>query len=145
MTQENERRKLRRSMNLAARGLVAAIMALTAAFLLPAAQAKDNPEDYTRVYTRTYDEVFQAAEKAAERLGWSITNADKDMGVVTGNGLRRSTKNTFEVHIEAVNQKPKTRVTIAVRYKERSDFGICDHNAVSRFFSELQKVMAIYE
>lgn len=61
MSQENERGQFRILVNVAAMGLVAAIVVLTATFLVPRAQAEDKLEDFTRVFGDTYDEVSQAS------------------------------------------------------------------------------------
>jgi hypothetical protein len=136
MTQETKRKKVK--------GLVVAVMALTSAFLFPAAQAKDKPEDSTRVYQHTYDEVFQAAQKAAERLGWSVTTADKDKGAITGNGVNDNTKNLFEAHIESVSAKPETRVTVVLKLTGLSGRGGRQY-FTNQFLSELAKVLATYD
>ena len=61
MSQENERGQFRILVNVAALGLVAAIVVLTATFLVPRAQAEDKIEDFTRVFGDAYDEVSQAS------------------------------------------------------------------------------------
>src|ERR1017187_5380350 len=63
MIRENERRKWRDSVTLAAWVIVAGIVAAACLFPLAQAKEKENPEDYTRVYPFTYEETFQAAQK----------------------------------------------------------------------------------
>jgi hypothetical protein len=107
------------------------------------APSKGNPEDFTRVYRYTYDEVFAATQDAIERLGWSVTNADKDKGTITGRGIYNKNSNTFEIHVETVSPKPETRMTV-VQIKD----GIFFSNgklAAGQLFSEVQKVLVTYK
>jgi len=144
MTQKNECRKLHSSVNMAARGLAVAIMALTAAFLFPSAQAKDipyNPDNFTRVYEFNYDEVFQAAQQAMLRRGLNVKEADKDKGIIR--------IGFADLHIEQISPKPEVRVTIDVhldpkkKYKPGPNYvGLYNANIL---FGELAKVLATYQ
>ena len=131
-------------------GKLAVILVVTVASLAPGASKSDKDQEFTRIYQHTYDEVFQASQEAIERMGYFITAKDKDKGTISGNGIFYSKtsvglmgkKCTFDFHIETLNPKPETRVTIdanaevwgapaASRLKER-------------FSNELQKVLATY-
>ena len=107
------------------------------------APAKDNPDDFSRVFNHTYDEVFQASQDAIERIGWFITKADKDKGTITGYGMYGKNNNTFEIHIEAVSQKPETRAAIAM--KTHLLVGVERRGLATKFFVELQKVLVTYK
>jgi hypothetical protein len=90
---------------------------------LPAAPNNDKDQAFTQIYTHTYDEVFQASQEAIERMGCFVTNADKDKGVISGNGrCARGApgylfKVDFEIRIESVSTKPETRVTVNAQSK----------------------------
>ena len=152
MSQENKCGRFRSLVNVAAMGLAVAIVVLTAAFLVPAVRAKDNPEDSTRVYKHTYDEVFQGAQEAVERMGCFVTDANKVKGVITGNGkcahgrpgYGGPYKVEFEITIESVNANPETRVTIRPQIH-----GLIAHTWAKVFrddlFAEIQKVLVTYK
>jgi hypothetical protein len=107
------------------------------------APGKDKGEDFTRVYRYTYDEVFAATQDAIERLGWSVTNADKDKGTITGRGIYHKNSNTFEIHVETVSPKPETRMTV-VQIKTGIFFSNGKLEA-GQLFSEVQKVLVTYK
>jgi hypothetical protein len=108
--------------------------------LLPPLRAADNPKAFAQVFRHTYDEVFQASQEAVERHGWFITDANKDRGVISGTVLAREhTKYTFELRIEAVSDKPETRVTITF------GAGGMKRDRADGFFIELQQVLATYK
>ncbi len=108
------------------------------------APGKDNPDDFSRVFNHTYDEVFQASQDAIERIGWFITKADKDKGIITGYGMNGNNKNTFEIQIEAVSQKPETRAAIALKTIHFLT-GVERRGLATKFFVELQKVLVTYK
>jgi hypothetical protein len=125
---------------------------LTAAYLFPAAQAKDKPpEETTQIYRHTYDEVFQASQDAIERMGMFVKDKDKDKGTISGNGTYRGTNNTgvhnvemiFDIKIMTVSAKPETQVTVNAQGK-----GIIARSYqkqfTQNFLSEVQKVLATY-
>jgi hypothetical protein len=153
MTQEERRKKFRSLMSLAARGLVVVLMALLAAFLFPAAQAKDKPEDNTRIYQHTYDEVFQASQEALERMGMFLDDKDKEKGTISGSGVykgaegpRHTIRIKFDVRTETVSTKPETRVTVNAKAKGGpfgGDGGWGKHFAQD-YLSEVQQVLATY-
>jgi len=153
MTPENERTKIRGSMNLAARGLLVAIMALTTAFLPPTAQAKGKPQESTQIFEHTYDEVFQAAQDATERMGMFVKAKDKGKGTISGDGHYKEQKSammvvntpmTFDIHVETVSAKPETRVTVeATRHGGLGGSGLA-RDFGRDFLSEVQKVLATY-
>jgi len=152
MTQENEGRRLRSSMNLAARALVVAIMALTATSLSPTAQAKGGPQESTYVFQHTYSEVFQAAQDAIERMGMFAKAQDKDKGTISGDGRYKMMKPagplsipmTFDIRIEMVSAKPETRVTVdATRHGGLGGSGWA-RDFGKDLLSEMQKVLATY-
>ncbi len=148
MTKENECRKLHSSTNLAARGLFTAIVAMTVAFLVPAAQAAQGKTmEATQVYQHTYDEVFEASQAAVERLGYVVTDKDKDKGTISGAGMNPTilgVEITFDIRIEALNSKPETRVTVGARLKKRPLLGGGPGAFLERYLSELPKVLATY-
>ncbi|MGA3166812.1 MAG: hypothetical protein ABSF14_11940 [Terriglobia bacterium] len=134
--------------------LAVMLVVLTAASLAPGAPKKDKDEDqqFTQIYSHTYDEVFQASQETIERMGMFVTDKDKDKGRISGNGkceLKGEPERhryTFDIHIEALNTKPETRVTINCQLKERG----FTHKAYEKLFkeefsSELQKVLATYK
>jgi len=109
---------------------------------------QDKDQKYTRVYPHTYDEVFQASQETIERMGLFVADKDKDKGTISGNGRYNPdggplSKNcTLDIHIEALNTKPETRVTIHAKVK-----GVIsgwDGPLKDRFLIELQKVLATY-
>ena len=114
-----------------------------------AAPTKDKDQKFTRVYQHTYDEVFQASLEAIERLGMFVTAKDKDKGTIAGNGKTSASITVyFDIHIEAVNTTPETRVTINTTAKGG---GVCpgcksaNMNYFKEHFStELQKVLSTY-
>jgi hypothetical protein len=129
---------------LAARVIVVGIVALTTAFLSPVAQAKNKPDDFTRVYAHTFDEVFQAAQNAIEREGGFVGNADKSKGVITGKGIAGYSGMTWEIHIETISAKPETRLTINITSRGIGS-GNSRRYAASQFLMEVQKVLATYQ
>jgi len=139
---ENENGRFRPFGGLAVATLVLVLGVLATAFLVPAAPAKDNPEDFTRIYRHTYDEVFEGAQEAIERKGWFVGDADKDKGTITVNGVYGRTKMTFEIHIEPVSPKPETRITINGVTKSS---GVNRRDLALQFFTELQKVLVTYK
>ena len=116
-----------------------------------AAPNKDKDESFTRVYQHTYDEVFQASLEAIERMGMFVTAKDKDKGTIAGYGHSNATTPItvyFDIHIEAVNTTPETRVTINTTAKGGAFCPGCKSGNMNQFkdhFStELQKVLATY-
>jgi len=130
--------------------LAVILVVMTASCLAPGASKSDKDQEFTRVYQHTYDEVFQASQEAIERTGYFITHKDKDKGTISGNGIfysktsvgLMSKKCTFDFHIETLNTKPETRVTI------NANVEVWGAPAASRlkerFSDELQKVLATY-
>ncbi len=101
--------------------LAVMLVVLAVASVALAAPKKDKNEDgnyyaaeLTRVYRHTYDEVFQACQDAIERRGLLVTAADKDKGTIRGSSLNYTLSSTlvWSMHIEPVNTKPETRLTI---------------------------------
>ena len=146
MPRENQCSRFPGAKHLAARGLVVAIMVLSAAFLFFASgSAKDrpyDPDDFTRVYGFTYDEVFQAAKDAMLRRGIYVREADKEKRIIStvhgGQGL--------VVHIEPISPKPEVRVTIDVLYaKPPKQPGLSRYQSAKSVFDELSKVLATYQ
>lgn len=116
-----------------------------------AAPNKDKDEAFTRVYQHTYDEVMQASLEAIERMGMFVTAKDKDKGTITGYGhiSGLGVDVSFEIHIEAVNTTPETRVTINTTAKGGGAFCPgCKSDGKkqfkARFSTELQKVLSTY-
>jgi hypothetical protein len=115
----------------------------------PAAPNKDKDKQFTQVYQHSYDEVFQASQEAIERMGCFVTNADKDKGVISGNGrCARGApgymfKVDFEIRIESVSTKPETRVTVNAQSKGWGR-GAIKENFKDDFSRELQKVLSTY-
>lgn len=106
---------------------------------LPAAAKKDHV--YTQVLQHTYDEVFQAVQETIEREGLFVTNTDKDKGTL---GAKSSSgKWTFDIHVETLNAKPETQVTVVVRYPGLLLGSDYDREA-QKLLAELQKVLSTY-
>jgi hypothetical protein len=104
---------------------------------------KDKGQEFTQVYQHTYDEVFQATQVAIERSGYFVTDKDKDKGTISGNGYLIG-HFTFDIHIEALNTKPETRVAIIVVPKGRMA-GSAKQAAPQRILVTIQKVLATYQ
>lgn len=134
--------------------LAVMLVVLTVASLAPGApkndkDGKDGKQETTWVAQHTYDEVFQAAQDAIERLGDIVTDKDKDKGTISGKQVIGD-KITFDIHVEALNAKPETRVTISSTWDVRC-WG-CNDKLKSRVNSrlqeklvaEMQKVLATY-
>jgi hypothetical protein len=107
---------------------------------LPAGSSKE----VSRVYQHTYDEVFQASQEAIERMGLFLVDKDKDKGTISGNGVYKWAGKdcTFDIHIEALNTKPETRVTINAKVK-----GIVvgsEAKLKADFLAMLQQVLSTY-
>jgi hypothetical protein len=131
---------------------------LTFASLASGAPKKDQDQETTRIYQHTYDEVFQASQEAIERLGCFVT--DKDKGTVSGSVqiIQKPGSDPvdypFDLHIEALNTKPETRVTIntdkwkSIRWRGPTFSGWQIKAKESSFkvklMSELQKTLATY-
>lgn len=152
MRRERENKHPGAFFTLIAGGLVIALVVWAAAFLVPAAQAKDNPEDNTRVYRHSYDEVFQATQEAIERIGCFVKDTEKDKGIITGNGkCARGGPGylfnvEFQIKIETVSTKPETRVTLTMKTKG-TFLGAQGpaRNFRNDLFMELQKVLVTYK
>jgi len=121
--------------------LAVMLVALTAASWAPGAPKKDQSHEFTQVYQHTYDEVFQATQEAIERRGYFVTDKDKDKGTISGNG--ESGHFTFDIHIEALNTKPETRVAIDVVFKGLGA-GAVRQSVSQKILTEIQKVLATY-
>jgi len=112
-------------------------------FAGPSASAAPNKDkEFTQVYQHTYDEVFQAIQETAERKGYFITDKDKDKGTITATSGNR--KVDFYMHVETLNTKPETRVTVMPKLKGTKLFGAGLAQDSEDFLSELQKVLATY-
>lgn len=131
--------------------LAGVLVVLTVASLAPGAPPKDNDEQSTRICSHTYDEAFQAAQETIERMGLYVTDKDKDKGTISGNGKYKRldwdhlNKYTFDIHIETLNTKPETRVTINAKTGGVMGIRSLKENALKEdFLSELQKVLSTY-
>jgi len=145
MCQENSTSGRYRGLSAAVATVLVAVMAgAMAASLAPAAYAKDNPEDFTRVYRHTYDEVWDATHDAIERNGWFVTDDDKDKGIIHGNADFPHWKTTFEVHIETVSSKPEPKMTIKVKSTGVAGGGARKATAAG-ILEDTQKVLATYK
>jgi hypothetical protein len=128
------------------------LVVLPAASLAPAAPAKDTDEQTTQIYQHTYDEVFQAAQDSIERLGCAVKNADKDKGIITGDGVcatgpgGHTHKVAFDMLIETVSPKPETRVTINVTSISifKPDKKSLQMKFTADMFREMHKVLSTY-
>ncbi len=115
-----------------------------------AARKSDKDQEFTRVYQYTYDEVFQASQEAIEQMDYFITHKDKDKGTISGNGIFYSKtsvgpmgkKCTFDIHIETLNTKPETRVTIKANVEVWG--ASASSRLKERLSSEIRKVLATY-
>lgn len=146
----NECRESQRSVTAILFSLVlVTLVVVAAAILVPAAQAKDNSEENTRVYQHSYDEVFQASLQTIERMGVFVNAKDKDKGTISGSCLYQPPpaggqyKVTYDILIEALNTKPETQVRINVKAKSMFA-GTVEKGFKMRFFTELQKVLSTY-
>jgi len=145
---ENEHAQYRSLGRLSVIALAALLGVLVTTSLANAVPQQDKDQKYTRVYPHTYDEVFQASQETIERMGLFVADKDKDKGTISGNGRYNPdggplSKNcTLDIHIEALNTKPETRVTIHAKVK-----GVIsgwDGPLKDRFLIELQKVLDTY-
>ncbi len=125
---------------------------LTAASSATASEQEMNQEG-SQTYQHTYDEVFQASKKTIERKGWFITASDKDKGIISGTMTMGTAigKDSFNIHVEALNTKPETRVTLQVKYYYKKQWGVSykvmeqpGRSGINSFLSELQKVLSTY-
>jgi len=112
--------------------------------LASGAPNNDKHKTATRIYQHTYDEVFQASLEAIERMGLFVEDKDKDKGTISGNGVYKWAGKdcTFDIHIEAINTSPETRVTINAKVK-----GIIpgsESKLKADFLAMLQQVLATY-
>ena len=109
----------------------------------PSASAAPNKDkEFTQVYQHTYDEVFQAIQETVERKGYFVTDKDKDKGTVTATSSNR--KVDFYIHVETLNTKPETRVTVIPKLKGSKLFGSGLAQDSEDFLKELQKVLSTY-
>lgn len=119
---------------------------------LPALPNSDKDQESTRVFQHTYDEVFQASQEAIERMGLFLIAKDKDKGTINGNGKWQAQrpaagvgcKCSFDIHIETLNTKPETQVTINAKGGCALQHSLDMNSLKSYFFSELQKVLSTY-
>jgi hypothetical protein len=109
---------------------------------------KDNDSVVTQVFQHTYDEVFQASQEVFERLGWLVTDKNKDKGTIRGNTQMSSSKfqATVDIHIEALNNKPETQVTMTVELHNNGLQSASGNKKLREgmFLAELQKVLSTY-
>ncbi|MGD1019427.1 MAG: hypothetical protein ABSA12_08920 [Verrucomicrobiia bacterium] len=113
----------------------------------------------TQVYQHTYDEVFQACQEAIERLGFVVTDMDKDKGTISGRDDHfDGSKYTFSMHVETLNTKPETSITFNGHYNEKwggmiavmtlgGASNIAQRQSIAnlgRLASEVQQVLATY-
>jgi hypothetical protein len=114
---------------------------------LPAVPNNDKDQESTRVFDHTYDEVFQASLEALERMGYFVTTKDKDKGTISGNGIFYSQsvakKCTFDIHVEILNTKPETQVTVNAKVKGVWG-GWADTEVKRKLFMQLQQVLSTY-
>lgn len=112
------------------------------------------PHEMTQVYQHTYDEVFQACQEAVERKGWFVTEEDKDKGTISGhdNSGQLWSPFIFSIHIESLNTKPETQVTINGHLARKGGFHAIGHNGLEdlpellekELTSEMQKVLSTF-
>lgn len=109
------------------------------------------PQELTQVYQHAYDEVFQACQDAIERKGWFVTDKDKDKGTISGKApATYFSAFVFSMHIESLNTKPETRVTINGHSAQKGRFlvGANTRNEVHQnevgLITEVQKVLSTY-
>ncbi len=102
----------------------------------PAAPKKDHV--FTQVYQYTYDEVFQAIQEHLARTGTSITAKDKDKGTIQATVSKHE---FFDIHVETLNTKPETKVTLIVWYDTRTWGDLYTPWAVA-FFKQVQQVLS---
>jgi hypothetical protein len=117
---------------------------------LPAVPNNDKDQEFTRVYQHTYDEVFRATQETIERMGLYVTAKDKDKGTISGNGNFKTNDGqaarpcTFDIHIEVLNTKPETRVTVSAKAKSTFFRGNWEAAFKNVFSDQLQKVLSTY-
>jgi len=117
---------------------------------VPAVPNKDKDKEFTQVYQHTFDEVFQASLETIERMGLFVTAKDKDKGTISGGGKyvpQGATgvgQITFDLHVEAINTKPETRLTAHAQAKGSFISNHFDGVFVKMFPIELQKVLSTY-
>ncbi len=108
----------------------------------PASATPNKDKEFTQVYQHTYDEVFQAIQETVERKGYFVTDKDKDKGTFIATSSNR--KVDFYLHVETLNTKPETRVTVIPKLRGSKLFGSGLAQDSEDFLKELQKVLATY-
>lgn len=141
---ENGRTRYRSLGRLSVMALAALLGALVfGGFAAPSTSGAPNKDkEFTQVYQHTYDEVFQAIQETVERKGYFVTDKDKDKGTFIATSSNR--KVDFYLHVETLNTKPETRVTIIPKLRGSKLFGSGLAQDSEDFLKELQKVLATY-
>lgn len=105
----------------------------------PAAPGKDPV--CMQVYQHTFDEVFQAVLETSERKGYPLLDKDKEKGTISVSADKHI---DFYIHVEALNTKPETRVTIDPKYKGFKVSSGAQREFSENFLKELLKVLSTY-
>ena len=105
----------------------------------PAAPGKDPV--CIQVYQHTFDEVFQAVLETSERKGYALLDKDRDKGTISVSADKHI---DFYIHVEALNTKPETRVTIDPRFKGFKISSGAQREFAENFLKELLKVLSTY-
>ncbi len=122
---------------------------LTAASSAPGDEKEINQWERSQTYQHTYGEVFQASQQAIERRGMFVTASDKDKGIVSGTSADKTTT-SFNIHVEALNTKPETRVTFQCKWsyrnkvKQSKALEQAQRDWIDRFLVDIQKVLSTY-
>jgi len=94
-----------------------------------------------QVYQHTFDEVFQAVLETSERKGYPLLDKDKEKGTISVSADKHI---DFYIHVEALNTKPETRVTIDPKYKGFKVSSGAQREFSENFLKELLKVLSTY-
>jgi len=115
------------------------LVVLTVAPWAPGAPGKDPV--CVQIYQHTYDEVFQGVLEASERNGYPLLDKDKDKGTIV---VSRDKHIDFYIHVEPLNTKPETQVTINPKYKGFKLSNQAQREFAENFLRELLKVLSRY-
>jgi len=105
----------------------------------PAAPGKDPV--CIQVYQHTFDEVFQAVLETSERMGYPLLDKDKEKGRISVSADKHI---DFYIHVEVLNTKPETQVTIDPKFKGFKISSGAQREFAEKFLKELLKVLSTY-
>jgi hypothetical protein len=112
--------------------------------------ARKDQDAGTLVSQHTYDEVFQASQDTFKLLGMLVTDKNKNEGTISGTGSYQyaAQRVAYHIHVEALNDKPETRVTMSVEaltpcgWRYQCKPTVMKKECNEKFISTLQRVLA---